>query len=76
MYKTHIKYFGFTPNEQYSLIKELKGNKVFYNGLSLKKDEWINNQNPIIKNCLKSYNVDSIVYMKDIKKFTVWGGQL
>ena len=66
VYKTHVKYFCFTPDERYSEKREEDGNTFVYNGLSLKKEEWMQNKNPLVQKCLNTFNVEKIMHIQNI----------
>lgn len=62
VYKTHIKYFGFTPDERYSSNKKTETEELHFNGLSLTKEVWQNWHNPTVERSLKFFKVENTVY--------------
>ena len=40
VYDGHIKYFSFSPDEDYTIKKEIDGENKIFRGLSLKRENW------------------------------------
>ncbi|MGN0739644.1 MAG: UDP-4-amino-4,6-dideoxy-N-acetyl-beta-L-altrosamine N-acetyltransferase [Treponema sp.] len=58
VYDTHIKYFGFIPDERYSSTKQTKKGLLRFNGLSLSKTDWQNWHNPTVERSLKFFKIE------------------
>ncbi len=61
VYKTHVKYFDFSPDNRYSSVKETKTGERRFFGLSLLKVHWQNQHNPIAKKSMRLFNVTDII---------------
>lgn len=62
VYETHIKYFGFSPDEKYSSTQKKGKNTFCFDGLSLSKDDWQKWKNPIVERSLKFFKVEKVIY--------------
>lgn len=62
VYKTHIKYFGFSPDEKYSSTQKKEGDILRFNGLSLTKENWQKWSNPIVERSLKFFKVEKVIF--------------
>ncbi len=59
---THVKYFGFAADEQYSSVKQTGAEEFRFNGLSLLKSGWQNWHNPIVERSFKFFKVERILF--------------
>lgn len=62
VYDTHIKYFGFMPDESYSSVKQSGSHKLYFNGLSLLKENWENWDNSFVERCVKVFKVENVIW--------------
>ena len=62
VYETHVKYFGFSPDEKYSSIQKKEEDILHFNGLSLTKENWQKWSNPIIEQNLKIFKVECVCW--------------
>lgn len=62
VYKTHVKYFDFSPDKRYSSVKETKTGERRFIGLSLPKVHWQNRHNSTVNESMRLFNVTDIVW--------------
>lgn len=60
VYETHIKYFGFSPDEKYSSTQKKGENTFCFDGLSLSKDDWQKWKSPVVEQSLKFFKVKNV----------------
>ena len=60
VYDTHIKYFGFVADENYSSARQTEKGELKFNGLSLTKADSQKWKNPTVERSLKFFKVEEI----------------
>lgn len=58
VYNIHTKYFGFVADEKYSSTHNQQDTTLYFNGLSLLKEDWKNWNNPIVERNLAFFKVN------------------
>ena len=62
VYNAHQKYFGFVPDEKYSSIQNTGEKTIFFEGLSLTKENWEKWDSPIVERSLKFFRIEDVSF--------------
>lgn len=62
VYNTHTKYFGFVADEKYSSKYNQQDSTLYFNGLSLLKENWDKWNNPTVNRNINFFKVGNVIF--------------